>query len=81
MLSGMFLLDPKKSLTLPRLFFHHILRIFAALVVWGAVYAIVDFGGVDGAFTWAGIRSALYTALLCFFPGVGHGESSSFRKI
>ena len=64
MLSGMFLLDPKKSLPLPRLFFHHILRIFAALVVWGAVYAIVDFGRVDGAFTWAGIRSALYTALL-----------------
>ena len=64
MLSGMFLLDPKRSLTLPKLFFHHILRIFVALVVWGAVYAIVDFGRVDGAFTWAGIRSALYTALL-----------------
>ena len=64
MLSGMFLLDPKKSLTVPKLFFHHILRIFVALVVWGAVYAIVDFGRVNGAFTWAGIRSALYTALL-----------------
>ena len=64
MLSGMFLLDPKKSMTLPKLFFHHILRIFVALVVWGAVYAIVDFGRVNGAFTWAGIRSALYTALL-----------------
>ena len=64
MLSGMFLLDPKKSLTLPRLFLHHILRIFVALVVWGALYAIVDFGRVDGVFTLAGIRSALYTALL-----------------
>ena len=64
MLSGMFLLDPKKSLTLPRLCFHHILRIFVALVVWGAVYAIVDFGRVGGAFTWESVRSALYTALL-----------------
>lgn len=64
MLSGMFLLDPKKSLTLPGLFFKNILRVFVALVVWGAVYAVVDFGFVDGRFTLQSILAALKTALL-----------------
>ena len=46
MLSGMFMLDPKKGLTLPGLFFRNILRVCTALVVWGALYAIADFGRV-----------------------------------
>lgn len=64
MLSGMFMLDPKKALTLPGLFFKNILRVFTALVVWGAVYAVVDFGRVGGRFTWESILAALRSALL-----------------
>ena len=40
MLSGMFLLDPKKSLSYRSLFFRQILRIVAALVVWSVVYGL-----------------------------------------
>lgn len=61
MLSGAFLLDPKKggrwSLTALRL-----LRVFVALVVWGAFYAILDHLAAGGRLTWAGIRSALWSA-------------------
>ena len=42
MLSGMFLLDPKRPMPLSKLFFHNILRIAAALLVWGTVYGFVD---------------------------------------
>ena len=35
MLSGMFLLDPKHSLPPSKLFFGHMLRLAAALAVWG----------------------------------------------
>lgn len=51
MLSGMFLLDPDHPLPLSKLLRGHILRIFAALVVWGTVYALVVQllnGGPDG---------------------------------
>lgn len=64
MLSGAFLLDPRKGLTLPSLFFRHILRVFTALVVWGAVYAVFDYGWVDGRLSWNSVRAALKTALL-----------------
>ncbi len=64
MLSGMFLLDPKHSLPLPKLFFHNILRIFICLLFWGAVYAIVDFGWAGGRFTLSGALAALRTALM-----------------
>ena len=40
MCSGMFLLDPKKELSWSSLFFRHLLRIGAALVVWGTVYQL-----------------------------------------
>lgn len=40
MLSGMFLLDPQRELTLRTLFRHHILRIVVALVVWSLVYSL-----------------------------------------
>ena len=40
MLSGMFLLDPKKSLSYRSLFFRQILRIVVALVVWSVVYGL-----------------------------------------
>ncbi len=64
MLSGMFLLDPKRSLPLPRLLFHHILRIFVALVVWSAFYAVAAHLLDGGALTWAGVKAAWYDALL-----------------
>jgi surface polysaccharide O-acyltransferase-like enzyme len=59
MLSGAFLLDPKKSVRLRDIFFKYILRVLAALLVWGTFYAVLDYGPVDGRFTWAGIQSAL----------------------
>lgn len=40
MLSGMFLLDPKRELTFPDLLFRHILRLAVALAVWSVVYAL-----------------------------------------
>lgn len=48
MLSGMFLLDPKKSLSWRELFSRYLLRMAVALFVWGYGYVIFDhvlFGG------------------------------------
>ena len=59
MLSGAFLLDPKKSVRMRDLFLRYILRILIALVVWGTLYALVDYGFLGGRFTWAGVKSAL----------------------
>ncbi len=59
MLSGAFLLDPKKAVRLRDVFLKYILRILAALVVWGALYALADCGYSDGRLTWEGIKSAL----------------------
>lgn len=59
MLSGAFLLDPKKSVRLRDIFFKYILRILIALLVWGTLYALADYGRSGWHFTWAGILSAL----------------------
>ena len=63
MLSGMFLLDPKHSLPLSKLFFGHILRIAAALAVWGTAYALLlrvrEYG-----LSWGSVRAALHSVLL-----------------
>lgn len=59
MLSGAFLLDPKKSVRLRDIFLKYILRILIALVVWGTFYALLDYGHTGWHFTWAGIKSAL----------------------
>ena len=40
MISGMFLLDPEKELSIKKLFAHNILRIFLSLVFWNALYSI-----------------------------------------
>jgi len=40
MLSGMFMLDPKRSLPLGKLLFHNCLRVFLALLFWAALYAL-----------------------------------------
>lgn len=63
MLSGMFLLDPKKSLPLPALFFRHILRLAAALLVWGTLYAMVDLAAAGAALTWDNMFSAFLQVL------------------
>lgn len=63
MLSGMFLLDPKHSLPLSKLFFGHILRIAVALAVWGTAYALLlrvrEYG-----LSWGSVRAALHSVLL-----------------
>lgn len=59
MLSGAFLLDPKKSVRLRDVFLKYILRVLIALVVWGALYALTDYVSSGERFTWAGVRSAL----------------------
>ena len=62
MLSGAFLLDPKKSGKL-RVQFLRILRIFLVLVVWSAIYAMADHLNQGGSLSWNGFKSALLSAL------------------
>ncbi|MEG1579136.1 MAG: acyltransferase family protein [Oscillospiraceae bacterium] len=64
MLSGMFFLDPKKSVTLPSLFFKSILRIVVALAVWGTVYALWTQRPTNGVYTIQWLWDALKTVLL-----------------
>lgn len=59
MLSGMFMLDPKKSLTLPSLLVKNLLRILTALFFWGFFYAVTDFLLAGGVLSWG-------AALECF---------------
>lgn len=62
MLSGAFLLDPKNTGKLSVLFLR-ILRMFIALVVWSAVYAMADHLARGGDLSWPGFKSALWSAL------------------
>lgn len=41
MCSGMFLLDPKKGISWPALFFRYILRMVTALLFWGVAYVLL----------------------------------------
>lgn len=59
MLSGAFLLDPKKSVRLRDIFLRYILRVVIVLVVWGVIYALLD----CKEFSWAQIRQALTSVL------------------
>lgn len=63
MLSGMFLLDPQRPLPLSRLLFHNALRILAALLFWGAVYALAELWLAGGALTRGGVKAALLGVL------------------
>lgn len=62
MLSGMFLLD-KRALPLSKLFFHNLLRLLVALLVWGGIYAVVGYVTSGGRFTWWGLWQAILDAL------------------
>jgi len=59
MLSGAFLLDPKKSVRLRDIFLKYILRIVIALIFWGCLYALLECKD----FSWAQIRQALRNVL------------------
>lgn len=59
MLSGMFMLDPKRPLPLSKLLFHNCLRILTALFFWTWVYAFVD----NGVYSPAGLWSAALQTL------------------
>lgn len=61
MLSGAFLLDPKKSVRLRDLFLKYILRVVVVLVFWGVVYALLN----CGMFSWPNIKAALFDVLWC----------------
>ncbi len=63
MLSGMFLLDPKRGYPLPKLFFHNILRVVVCLGFWGGLYAVVAYLTSGGRFTWWGLWNAILDAL------------------
>ncbi len=62
MLSGMFLLDPKHPLPLPKLFLHNALRLFICVLFWGGLYAVVGYWAAGGRFTWAGLWGAIAAA-------------------
>jgi len=63
MLSGAFLLEPKKTEKFPVLAMR-IVRIFVALVVWAAVYALANHVATGGSLSFSGFKSALWNALL-----------------
>lgn len=59
MLSGAFLLDPKKSVRLRDIFLRYLLRVVIVLVVWGVIYALLD----CKEFSWAQIKLSLHNVL------------------
>lgn len=64
MLSGAFLLDPKKAVRARDIFLKYILRVLAALVVWGIFYVLLECGFAGGwPSVWQGIRTALRRVL------------------
>lgn len=63
MLSGMFMLDPDRSLPLSKLLFHNALRVLVCLVVYGALYAVFGLWLEGGRLTWPGVKRALWSAL------------------
>lgn len=64
MLSGAFMLDPRRELTLSRLAGHHILRLCVALAAWGGFFALAGyFVRCGGAPDWAGIGACLLAAV------------------
>ena len=75
MLSGMFLLDPKRSLPLPKLLFHNALRIFIALLFWGGIYALAELWEAGKPFSWDSVQSH-HPGAPGVCPGRGTGRFS-----
>ena len=63
MLSGMFMLDQKRSLPLSKLFFHNLLRLLVALLFWGGLYSIVGYMASGNRFTLWGLWNDILSAL------------------
>ena len=63
MCSGMFLLDPKKSLSLPTLFFRYFLRMVTALFFWGVAYHLL-YDLLNGTLSLGSLPHALYAVVL-----------------
>lgn len=69
MLTGFFMLDLAKELTIKKLFSKYILRLFTALVFWSAFYALTlhksfyPFGSQEGHFWYVGMCIGLYLAI------------------
>lgn len=63
MLSGMFLLNPKRRLPLKTLYGKNILRLAVALLFWGVLYGLADARMAHGFLSWADILPALETVL------------------
>lgn len=65
MLSGAFLLDPKKAVRARDLLLKYIPRILIAMLVWGVLYILAE----NRSFTWAAVKSALLRILWADAPG------------
>ena len=69
MLTGFFMLDSSKELSIKKLFCKYILRLFTALVFWSAFYALTlhksfyPFGSQEGHFWYVGMCIGLYLAM------------------
>ena len=63
MCSGMFLLDPKRSISLPTLFFRYFLRMVTALFFWGVAYHLI-YDLIAGTLSLGSLPRALYAVVL-----------------
>ena len=63
MLSGMFMLDTKRSLPLTKLLFHNCLRVLVCLLLWSGIYAVASYMLAGGRFSWEGLWRSILSAL------------------
>ena len=69
MITGLFMLDPKKDVPFKKLYGKHILRFVLSLIFWTWVYALVihtryyPFGGQDNNFWYMGMCIGIYISL------------------
>lgn len=69
MLTGFFLLDPQKEITIKKLLFKYLLRIVSALIVWSVFYSVLldkpflPIGSQEGHFWYLQMLIGLYLSL------------------
>ena len=69
MLSGFFLIDPRKEMSLKSLFSKYILRVVGALIIWSGIYAatlhisIYPFGSQEGHFWYLPMIIGVYLSI------------------